>query len=162
MSIGFTDPPGAPNIPKYRLVDMYTSCTENSLKEEIVSSFVQPESRLRIVVATIAFVMGLDCPNVCQVIHWGAPDDIDSYVQHTGRAGRDGKMSVSIFFTHSDKKYSSKKMTEYCQNTVYCRWQLLKDFEDCDLRTPLSSMCVCCDVCALKCNCGSCSITMYS
>ena len=104
MGSGFTDPPGAPNIPKYRLIDMYTSCTENSLKEEIVSSFVQPESRLRVVVATITFGMGLDCPNVHQVIHWGPANDIDSYVQHTGRTGRDGKLSVAIlYFTHSDK-----------------------------------------------------------
>lgn len=155
----FTDPPGAPhNIFKYRIVDMYTSCTDNSLKEVIVSEFVQPESRLRVVIATIAFGMGLDCPCVREVIHWGLPDDVDSYVQHTGRAGRDRKLSAAtLYYAHSDKKHSSRKMITYGQNMECCRRQLLfEDFEDCTLRTPPSSMCICCDVCACKCECGSC------
>lgn len=74
---------------------MYTSCTENALKEVIVSLFVQAESLLRIVVVTIAFGMGLDCPCVREVMHWGPPDDIGSYVQHTGWAGRDGELSAA-------------------------------------------------------------------
>ena len=122
---------------------------------------MKPKSRLRIVVATIAFGMGLDCPNVREVIHWGPPDDIDSYVQHTGRAGRDGELSIAtLFSTHSDRKYSSKKMTSYYQNTVFCRRQLLfEDFEDSQLKVPSSCMCMCCDVCAIKCTCDHCSET---
>ena len=42
LSDSFTDPPGAPNIVRYRLVDMYTRCTESVIKEEIVSSFSDP------------------------------------------------------------------------------------------------------------------------
>jgi superfamily II DNA helicase RecQ len=34
--------------------------------------------------------MGIDCANVCQIIHWGEPSDIESYVQECGRAGRNG------------------------------------------------------------------------
>lgn len=79
----FTNPPGAPNLSKYRLVDMYTKCTENSVKEKIVTSFVDSNSNLRVVIATTAFGMGLDCPSVRHVIHWGPADDIDSYVQQT-------------------------------------------------------------------------------
>ena len=33
------------------------------------------------VVATVAFGMGLDCPNVRQIIHWGPPSDVDAYLQ---------------------------------------------------------------------------------
>ena len=57
----FTDPPNAPNLVKYRLVDMYSKCTEASVKEEIVTQFPKPDGKLRIVIATIAFGMGLDC-----------------------------------------------------------------------------------------------------
>ena len=49
---------------------------------------------LRVLVATIAFGMGVDCPDVRQIVHVGPPDDISSYVQETGRAGRDGLVSV--------------------------------------------------------------------
>lgn len=41
----FTDPPNAPNIVKYRLVDMYTKCTEPSIKEDIVSAFPNPDGK---------------------------------------------------------------------------------------------------------------------
>ena len=76
----FTSPPGAPNITKYALVDMYTRCTEVAIKKKIVSAFVKPDSNLRVVIATTAFGMGLDCPSVRQIIHWGPANDIDDYV----------------------------------------------------------------------------------
>ena len=39
--------------------------------------------------------MGLDCTDVCQVIHVSAPDDVESYIQETGRGGRDGNLSLA-------------------------------------------------------------------
>ena len=59
-----SSPPGYPDIAKYRLVDMYTSVTVDSVKKQIVKSFCDPNGRLQIVVCTVAFGMGLDCPNV--------------------------------------------------------------------------------------------------
>ena len=55
----------------------------------IVESFTKPDGVIRVVVATIAFGMGLDSPNVRAIIHWGTPSDISTYVQETGRGGRD-------------------------------------------------------------------------
>ena len=75
---------------------MYMSCTDPVVKEDIVSLFTR-ESTLRIVVATVAIGMGIDCPNVRQVIQFGPLNDIESYVQETGCAGRDNLQSLAIF-----------------------------------------------------------------
>ena len=84
-----TDPIGAPNLARFRLVDMFTACTTKGVKETILSQFCT-DSQLRVVVATIAFGMGLDCPDVRRIVHWGPPSDVEAYIQETGRAGRDG------------------------------------------------------------------------
>lgn len=49
------------------------------------------EGRLRVVVATVAFGMGLDRPDVRAVMHLGLPPSFESYIQAVGRAGRDGQ-----------------------------------------------------------------------
>ena len=81
------EPIEAVDLARFRLVDMFTACTTASVKKTILELFCTPDSNLRIVVATIAFGMGLDCPNIQKVIHWGASGDIEQYLQETGRAG---------------------------------------------------------------------------
>ena len=71
------------------------SCTEEYVKEEIIKGFTK-ESHLRIVVATVAFGMGIDCYNVSQIVHVLPPSDIESYVQETGRSGRNGLPSTAL------------------------------------------------------------------
>ena len=40
--------------------------------------------------------MGINCPNVQQVVPWGAPANIELYMQETGRAGRDGQLASAV------------------------------------------------------------------
>ena len=74
LGSGFTEPHDAPDIPKFRLCDMFTSVTDPRHKTQIIDLFTR-ESNLRVVIGTIAFGMGIDCPDVRQIVHIGLPDD---------------------------------------------------------------------------------------
>lgn len=144
-------PPTAPHLSKYRLVDMFTSVTDESVKTNIIRNFTLPGGHCRVVIGTIAFGMGLDSPNVRKVIHWGPSSDIESYVQESGRIGRDGLPAVAaLYYDKSDLtkiKDVSDDMKNYCENTVECRKRLLfRDFDQ-SVDVVMISNCKCCDIC---------------
>ncbi len=155
LGIHFTEPPGAPDITRFRLVEMYTSVTDCSIKDDIIRLFTM-DSQLRVVIATVAFGMGVDCRDVREVIHLGAPDDLESYIQETGRAGRDGVASLAMLMVNGSKRSMTEPIIDYVENDTICRRDFLfRDMESYQ-HLDLGSKCMCCDVCARKCECGSC------
>lgn len=111
------------------MVDMFTSITDPNVKECILSSFQKIDHHLRVVISTVAFGMGVDCPNVGQ--DYGPPDDIESYIQETGRAGRDGRASLALLLRKSSKgRKIDKQFMEYMNNDTQCRRDTL--FQDID------------------------------
>ncbi len=126
-------------------------CSHKSVKNEIIKKFTT-KSHLRIVIATIAFGMGIDCPDIRQVVHWGVPDDAEMYVQESGRAGRDEKHSVAlVLYNRKDlaPNHVTDHMELYCENATKCRRGLLfKDLSDCPCPSKSSEItgCMCCDV----------------
>ena len=112
--------------------------------------------------AIVAFGMGLYSPNVCQLLHWGSPEDLEQYVQETGRGGRDGANTKCIlYFSPKDlgsKCHVTAGMKAYCENTMECRRILLmRQFTEETVKTP-THLHLCCDVCATVCTCADCQI----
>ncbi|KAL7995081.1 putative DNA helicase, ATP-dependent, RecQ type, helicase Cas3, CRISPR-associated, core [Plasmopara halstedii] len=65
-------------------------------KEKVRMGFAR--GRVRVVLATVAFGMGIDKKNVRAVIHFHMPSSIEAYVQQIGRAGRDGKAARALLY----------------------------------------------------------------
>lgn len=121
--------------------------------------------KCRVIVATNAFGMGVDIPDISTVIHYGLPKDVDSYCQEIGRAARspdiNGKcyvlwgkadFAVNTMFINNihdpqEKNYQQKKswaINRYIDNCSVCRMHYLAAYFDPQVKI---SKCLKCDIC---------------
>jgi ATP-dependent DNA helicase RecQ len=131
---------------------------ENSppLKEMVMKHFIEDDSTTRIIFCTEAFGMGLDCPNITQVIHYSPSQTAEGYIQEIGRGGRNGQQAVALCIHTPTSAPINKDMKQYVRAEDKCRRRIL--FED-TLKTTVNrpiTKCRCCDVCMLQCTCGQC------
>lgn len=136
------------------------------VRKEVHENFVR--DKLRIIVATVAFGMGIDKPDVRCVINYGASREIESYYQEIGRAGRDGQPAKVVtfygrqdfaFHTHMRQLTNSKihkshmhalslKFQEYLESCACRRKFIMTYFGDpCADKIPIRANC--CDNCDL-------------
>ena len=141
----------------------YHAGLDREIRERRQEDFLR--DRTRVIVATIAFGMGIDKSNVRFVIHADLPKNIEGYYQETGRAGRDGLPSEAIlFFSFGDviklrgftqiegnAEQSAillrklDQMAQYCSGAVCRRKYLLNYFGE---QAP--DYCGNCDVCTTE------------
>ncbi|XP_020592591.1 ATP-dependent DNA helicase Q-like 5 [Phalaenopsis equestris] len=67
-------------------------------------------NKIRVVVATVAFGMGLNKSDVDAVIHYSMPESIEEYIQETGRAGRDGRHSICHLLFDNSTYYKLRSL----------------------------------------------------
>lgn len=86
----------------------FNALVDDQVKEQVQKDWLS--GKTRVMVATNAFGMGIDKPDVRVVVHYDCPDSIEAYFQEAGRAGRDGKKAYAVMLTDDYSPIALREM----------------------------------------------------
>ena len=137
-------------------MEMFHSRIDELNREQILQSMAVSDGSIHVLIATIAYGMGIDCKDVKVVIHYGPSKNLEAYMQESGRAGRtSSEMCKSVLLYSSLMlKYCHDHIT-YSKESLQCRRKMLLSNFDADLPklSEPERAHQCCDVCQRNCEC---------
>lgn len=150
--------------PKHCLFAQYHSPQTDAMKTIILEQLTDPKyeiKTIRVIFATVAIGLGVNIPDVRQIIHVTVPRTLESYYQQIGRAGRDGYHAKAYLYYNgtdiaANKPGLTEEMREYCLLSGGCMRKYIMNYLDSDTSCVFNCKHECCSNCASLCRCFEC------
>ena len=153
-----------------RLVEQFSASVDQSIKKRVLRLFPQ-NTNLRVIVTTVAFGMGIDIPDIRNVILWGVPESCCHFWQQVGRGCRDGRNGQAIVYlyrvpsslnTSSELKETLQPSLSQCVRFEVLKQLWLPAMGELPVKGPKCTLsclcckcsyCLCCMFCRSVCPC---------
>ena len=99
-----------------KYVEMFHSMTDEVVKEKIALDMAKEDGEVRLLCCTNAAGLGVNYRGVETVISYGPPQDLDTFVQLVGRAGRTGQQTTHLLLYNGQQRNAAPDI----HSTVYC------------------------------------------
>ena len=152
---------------KKRTVEMFHSRIDELNQEHILESMSVADGSVRVLFSNHCYGMGINCKDVKVVLHYGPSYNLETYLQKSGRAGRNVSATCKAVMLYSSlmMKYCEEEIKTYARDSSKCRRKILLESFDVDV-TNLPSFEIphqCCDNCQRNCKCqgNSCDFVSF-